>query len=135
MSALGLGPLQEKIFRTLVITEDLVVHPVQSSVSKFLVRTLLLLALSCESDSSAHESLVVARHRVGHSHLASAHTAIHFWMRYYTPRSSYHWWANIGALVNLFLSSWKASLDRSVHSYVVTFRVKLVREVAILEKF
>ena len=43
--------------------------------------------------------------------------------------------AKIGAPVNLFLSSWKASLHQSVHSYLVTFHVRLVRAVVIFEKF
>ena len=43
--------------------------------------------------------------------------------------------ASIDALISLFLSSWNASLHCSVHSYLVTFKVKLVSEVAIFEKF
>jgi len=42
--------------------------------------------------------------------------------------------ASMSALVNLFLSFWKASSQRSVHSHLVTFLVKLVSGVAIFEK-
>ena len=43
--------------------------------------------------------------------------------------------ASIGALVNLFLSSWNASSHCFVHSYLVAFLVRFISGVAIFEKF
>jgi len=54
---------------------------------------------------------------------------------YTTKSSSLVGKANIGALVSLFLSSWKASLHCSIYSYLVTFVVKLVSRVVIFEMF